>query len=281
MRVLRTISLLGSIAAVAAVGATSAAAGGDVTTVLYPAVVNVELVRANSQLAEAAKYQDEGDSAHAVASLTAARSHMHKAWIGAKYVIDNAPPPVTAAGALSRTTVVPKAMPKAVAKANAKAKKAKAPAHPSGGAVGGVSPYADEFTTAAAVMTLQDQVAETALGMIGTADATVLPAVSSTLFAALNDRDTAIAYIHSLPAPPAAAAGVHAKVSGGAIVGGWATTMPNVTFQVDDELTLIDNLNSSLKLSPGRTKVLNAAEVQNIKSERNLNLFWPPVPPAA
>jgi hypothetical protein len=277
MRVLRTILLLGSTAAVAAVGATSAAAGGDVTTVIYPAVVNVEMVRATNQLAEATKYQDEGDTAHAVASLTAARSHLHKAWLGAKYVIQNAPPPVAEAGTLSRTTVVPRA--KAVPKAKA-VKKAKAPAHSSGGAVGGTSPYADQYATAAAVFTLQDQVAETALGMLGTADATTLPVVSSTLFAAMNDRDTAIAYIHSLPVP-AAEAGVRAKVSGGAIVGAWATTMPNVTFQVDDELQMMDSLTGSLKLSPGRTKVLNAAVVQATKTERTLNQFWPPVPPEA
>jgi hypothetical protein len=268
--------LLGSIGAVAAVGATSAAAGGAPTTILYPAIVNVELVRTAKQLDLATTYQDGGDNAHAAAALTAARSHMRKAWIAAKYVIDNAPPPVAAAGSLSRTTVVPRA--KALPKAKS-AKKATSPAHTSGGVIAGATPYADQYTTAAAVLTLQDQVAETVLGMLALADPTVLPVASSTLFAALNDRDTAIAYIHSLPVP-AAPAGLHATVSGGVIAGTWDTTMANVVFQVDDELQVIDGLRATLTLSPGRAKVLDAAEIQNIKSERKLNLYWPPVPAA-
>jgi hypothetical protein len=274
MRLLRTFLLLGCAAAVAA---TSAVAGGAPTVTLYPAIVNVELVRTAKQLENAMAYQDEGDGAHAAASLTAARSHMRKAWIAAKFVIDNAPPPVAEAGSLSRPTIVPRA--KAISKAKA-VKKATPPAHTSGGAIAGATPYADQYTTAAAVFTLQDQVAETALGMLAQADATVLPVASSTLFAALNDRDTAIAYIHSLPVPPAAAAGTRATISGGVIAGTWDTTMSSLIFQIDDELQLVDGMRASLNLSPGRAKVLDATEIQNIKSERKVNLYWPPAPAA-
>src|SRR4051812_27060420 len=129
MRLLRT-TLLSAVAA--AVGATSALAGGGGGPPVYPAVVNVQLLRTAKQLEEATKFQDAGDGPHPVASLTSARSPLHRPWLAAKYVIDNAPPPVAGDGALSR--------PVPVAKAKV-AKRAAKPAHASGGAVGGVSPY--------------------------------------------------------------------------------------------------------------------------------------------
>ena len=69
---------------VAVVVASPAAAGGDVTTILYPAAVNVHMVQTTALLDKAATYQDEGDQAKATAALTAAASHLKKAWTAAK-----------------------------------------------------------------------------------------------------------------------------------------------------------------------------------------------------
>src|SRR5258705_258333 len=109
--------------------------------------------------------------------------------------------------------------------------------------------------------------------LLDTAAEPVLTAVSTTLFAALTARDTAIAYIHSVDTPAARSS----SLRGGAIAGTWATTMPGVAPIVDDELTQIDGIRATVNLSPGRKRILDAAELQDVKTGRNIANFWPPV----
>jgi hypothetical protein len=272
MKLLRIAPALAAVAAVSAFGADSAFAGGNAGPPVYPSFVNVQMVQTETLLGKASTYEDEADSAKAVTALTAAVSHMHKAWLAEKFYIDNAPPPVAASGSVKtalRKAFVPR--------------KSKVKARASGGAIPGASPFADQYTTGVGVLTLQHDVAEAAFAMLDHADATVLPVLSKALFAALNDRDTAIAYIHSVDTPPVAESGnVKAKghASGAPVTSGWASVMPGVLPYVDDELTAIDNLNKNLKLSPGRKRLLDDAELQDTKTERTINTYWPPVPPA-
>jgi hypothetical protein len=275
MRLLRIALPLGAFASFAAIAAGSAVAGGDAGPPLYPSFVNVQMVQTETLIAKAATYQDEGDTAKAVVALNAARSHMHKAWLAAKFYIDNAPPPVAGDSA---AFIVPKAKQVTKTKPQSKVKK-KAKAHSSGGAVAGASPYADQYATAVAVLTLEHDVAAAALGIMESADATLLPVVNTTLFNALNDRDTAIAYIHSVDVPPAASDGsVKGHSSGGAVAGSWGTVMPGVLPYVDDELSTVDSLRARLKLSPGRKRMLDDTELQDTKTERTINKYWPPLP---
>ena len=58
-------------------------AGGNAGPPLYPSLVNVQLVRTQSLLADAAAAEDAGDAAKADVALQAARSHMRKAWLAA------------------------------------------------------------------------------------------------------------------------------------------------------------------------------------------------------
>jgi hypothetical protein len=242
-------AVLGLIAAAPAAAAPPAhAAGGDAGTVLYPAIVNVRLVRTEAALQRAVEFADTGQIAQAVAQLTVVRSQMRLAWTGAKYVIDTAPPPVAGDGAVGQA---------------------------SGGAVGG-SPYADQYATALAVFNLQHDVAAMAVGLTDTGGTTLLASLSTTLFAALNGRDTAIAYVHSIdiPAPPA-----DARAAGAPIAGGWASTMPGAGSMLDDEIQQIEG---ALKgtVSAGVARVLRAAEFQDIKTQRTINQYWPPLPAA-
>jgi hypothetical protein len=251
-----------------AVTAGSAFAGGDAGPPLYPSAVNVQLVRTEALLQKATDYQDEGDAAKAVAALTATRSHLKKAWTAAKYIIDHAPPPVAADGGVAIRVKVP-AKPKVVPKAKA---------HTSGGAVAGASPFADQYQTAVGVLNLQHDVATTALGMLDTASGPLLSSVSTSLFYALNARDTAIAYIKKIQPPPVAAdGGVPAHSSGGAVAGSWATVMPGVAPYIDDEVQQIEALRASTNLSPGRTTVLSKAEIQDIDTGKTITQTWPPV----
>ena len=295
LRAVLPLALVAGLISVTAAGAASSAnsagggpaiahaAGGDVTTPLYPAIVNVRLVRAQNLLQQAAKYEDLGDYPNAVLALTAARSNMTKAWTGAKYVIQTAPPPPPG----DKPTAVRKAKAKkaVVRKARPVARRArlvrKVPvirARVSGGAIPGASPYADQYTTAAAVFSLQHAVATTALGMIDNASEPLLTAVSKDLFAALNARDAAVAYIHSLPVPPPGDRPLRARKSD-EVVGSWATTMPAVIPDLDDEMQQIDGIQATIKLSPGRARLLDLAELQDLRTERTINTYWPPIPP--
>ena len=276
MRPLRLTLLLGVIAAaVAAASAFAAApsssappvahaAGGDVTTVIYPAIVNTRLVRAQTLLDAATQYHDMGDDANAVKALAGVRANVSKAWTGDKYLIQNAPPPVAAEAGLRVTK--PKS-------------KSKSAAHASGGAVvGAVSPYADYFATTSAVLALDHNVATIAMSMVDTANATALPAINSAVFGALNARDSAIAFIHTLPVPAAAAghkASAHA--SGGAVVADWSTTMQPITFDTADELMQIKGLQAGGSAS----RLLTLAQAQITKTTATVNTDWPPTPPAA
>jgi hypothetical protein len=245
---MRSFKAIAAVAALSSlIAAAPAAAGGDAGTPLYPSIVNVRLVRTEAALQRAVEYADTAQVGQAVAQLTVARSQLRLAWTGAKYVIDTAPPPVAGDGAVGRA---------------------------SGGAIPGASPYADQYATALAVFNLQHDVAATAVGLTDTGGAALLASLSTTLFAALNGRDTAIAYIHSIdtPAPPA-----FARAAGGAIAGAWGSTMPGVAAMLDDEIQQIEG---SLKgsLSAGVARVLRAAEFQDIKTQRTINQYWPPLP---
>jgi hypothetical protein len=270
---IRATLILGGLATVLAAGAVAAtppskattppiagAAGGAPAVVLYPALVDVRMVRVRSLLAIASESEDMGDPTKAIAALTAVRSNLAKAWAAAKFVVDTAPPP--AAPAALHVASIHK------------------PARKSGAPVGG-SPYADQYATAQAVLNLQHTVASTAIGMMDIATAPLLAALNTTMFAALNARDTAVAYLHSIE-PPAAPAGVRVPASkaGAPIVAGWATTMQAILFDVDDELNQVDGMRALVNLSPSRKHLLDLAELQDSKTSRNINKFWPPAPAA-
>ena len=232
-------------------GPTAHIAGGDAGPLLYPSLVNVRLVRGEAALQRAVEYADEGQADKAVASLANARLHVRKAWAGAKYLIDNAPAaPPASDGSVGRM---------------------------SGGAIPGASPYASIYDTAFAVLSLQHDAASTSMGLIDSAKGTLLSSLSTTIFTALNGRDAAIAYIHSKAPPPAAGDGRVGRSSGAPVAGGWATVMPKVSSQLDDEMQQIDGTLAGT-VSSGATKVLKAAELQDVKSQKTLNQFWPPAP---
>lgn len=243
-KVLAAVGLAGLVSVGAAAGAVPAhIAGGDVA-LPYPSIVNVRLVRTEAALQRAVEYVDTAQADKAVAQLTIARAQMRKAWAGAKYVIDTAPP----AAAADNGTV----------------------GRASGGAV--VSPYADQYTTAGGVLSLQNEVATTAMGLLDSASGTLQSGLSSTIFAALNSRDTAVAYIHTKDVAAAPAGLAHA--SGGAVTG-FATTMQAVAPQLDDEMQQAHGMIKA-GVSTGVGKVLKAAVAQDLKSKKTVNKYWPP-----
>jgi hypothetical protein len=233
------------------------AAGGDVAPTL-PSIVRVRVNRGEKALEKASNYVDRNQNDKAITALLGARRNMYAAWKGAQYVIETAPPPVAGDASVHRVQ-----------------------AHKSGGAPAGTV-YADPVTTAVAVLGFQHDVAATGYSLLDGGKGTLLAAANTTVFAALDRRDQAIAYIAKLPAPPAAAdARVHrvtAHKADDAALPTFATLMPNVVPDLDDEEQQIQGLMKDGAVTPKGKTLLKDALVQVILTENTINTNWPPAP---
>jgi len=235
--------------------------GGSAGAPIFPGLVNSRLVRAQRALNRVVDYTDDDMDAKAEAALYRVRLQMRLAWRAAKYVIDTAPPPV----------IAPDSFTAAAGERRLRG---------AGGAAGAI---ADQYTTAGAVLGLQHTVAQTAIGIVDMAHGTLRDSLSRTIFAAMDQRDAAIAYIHSIDVPPPPGDGLastsatrHLK---GAPVGGtWGTVMPPIGSQVEDEINQIDGaLHLSQTLGTGIKRVYKDAEFQALQTQRAIDTFWPPV----
>jgi hypothetical protein len=219
--------------------------------------VRVRVNRGEKALELAGSYVDKDKPDKAIISLKNARRNMYAAWKGAVYVIQNAPPP-----------------PAADARVHTKRTKARK----SGGAVPGTV-YADPVTTAVAVLGFQHDVAGAAFGMTDGAKGTLLAAANTTMFAALDRRDSAVAFIHQLPPPPATDARVHAHKAD-AVVPTFDTLMPGVAGDIQDEIQQIQGVLADGAVVATGKKILKDAEAQDLLTQNTINTFWPPVPAA-
>ncbi len=237
--------------------AVPAFAGSDPGPPTYPGLVNSRLVRTEKALDRAVDNADDGNTDKAVSNLYTVRVQLKLAWRAARHKIEHSP---TAPPAPDGRIPVRKAR---------ASKKAVAAA------------VADQYTTAGGVLDMQHTVAQTTIGMIDSAHGTLRDRLSRTLFAALDQRDTAVNYIHSIDTtpPPPPDRGVHARASGAPVGGAWATVMPPIADEVSDEIDQIDGaLDLSATMGAGIKRVLNAAELQDVKTQRVINTYWPPLP---
>ena len=253
-------------------------AGGAPTALIYPSIVSTRLVRAQAALDKAARYSDIGMPDKAIIALTAARNNLSKAWRGAKYVIRTTPPPPPAAGkAVFHKRAFMKSGRLRIYTGRRSTRVHGADVVPPVGAV-----PASIYDTGFAALSLQHYAATVSVGLIDDTSGTTLTAVRSTLARSLNDRDAAIAYIHSIDIPPPPAAGkVQAHHAGTPVgVGGWGDTMPNATVQLGDEIQQVEGTLDNTGLTAAQTSILQGADYRDIKTERTLNQLWPPLPPA-
>ncbi|HEV7884992.1 MAG TPA: hypothetical protein VGO81_15575 [Solirubrobacteraceae bacterium] len=253
-------------------------AGGAATALIYPSIVSTRLVRAQAALDKAARYSDIGMPDKAIIALTAARNNLSKAWRGAKYVIRTTPPPPPAdAKAVFHKRAFMKSGRLRIYTGRRSRRVHGADVVPPVGAV-----PATIYDTGFAALSLQHYAATVSVGLIDDTSGTTLTAVRSTLARSLNDRDAAIAYIHSIDIPPPPAdAKVQAHHAGTPVgAGGWADTMPNATVQLDDEIQQVEGTLDNTGLTAAQTSILQGADYRDIKTERTLNQLWPPLPPA-
>jgi hypothetical protein len=243
--------------AIGLVAASPAAAGSDPGAAVYPGLVNSRMVRTQKALDRAIDFAEEGQTEKAVASLYTARLQVKLAWRAAKYVIENAPAP-PAGDRVQR-------------RARRRAKRASRLRASQSAAV------ADQYTTAGGVLTLQHTVAQTAIGMIDSAHGTLRDSLSRTIFTALDQRDAAVAYIHSIDVPPPPGDG-KARASGAPVGGAWGTVMPDAGTDIDDEINQIRGAMAlSATLGTGVRHVLKDAELQDLETQSAINKYWPPV----
>jgi hypothetical protein len=251
------------------------AAGGEETVLVYPSLVNTRLVRAQDALERAAKHSDEAQPPKAIIDLTAARENLSKAWSGAKYVIQHAPPapPAEEASAIHR----PSAIHRGAFMKSGRLRIYKGKHHTKGLRLvhkASVPPTpATPYDTAFAVLSLEHYAATTTVGLIDNSLGTNLLAVRSTLARSLNERDAAIAFIHSIDVtPPGEEEGEEEAAS-------WSTTMPNAIPQLDDEVLQAEGTLAEPNLTGMQTSILQGAQYRDLKTDRTLTTYWPPPPP--
>ena len=246
------------------------AAGGEETVLVYPSLVNARLVRAQAALERAAKHSDEDKPEKAIIDLTAARENLSKAWSGAKYVIEHAPaaPPAEEATVMHRGAFM-KSGRLRIYKPKHHKKGIRA-VHKAGGAVGPTP--ATPFDTGFAVLSLEHYAATTTVGLIDGSFGTNLLAVRSTLARSLNERDAAIAFIHSIDVKPPSEEEEEGEEEETA---SWATTMPNAIPQLEDEIQQVEGTHTEPNLTGAQTSILRGAEYRDLKTDRTLNTYWP------
>jgi hypothetical protein len=243
-------------AAVAPGHANARAAGSDGPPPVLPSIVRKRINRGEKALDRAGDYVDREQPAKAVVSLLNARRNMYAAWRNAVDVVENAPPPPVAVPDRlhSRVPVRKKAQGSAV--------------------------YLGPEETAVAVVNFQHDVATAAFDLLDGAKGTLRDAVSTTMFASLNRRDKAILYIHNrpVPVPPAEADRVHAQAADEDAAPTFATLMPGVVPDLDDELGQIRGLVRGGALTPGEKRIMGLAKSQVLETKDQVDTWWPPVP---
>jgi len=222
------------------------AAGGDPVPVL-PSAVRVRIKRGQNALDKVGDYVDKGEPDKAVNSLRGARANMYAAWRAAKYGIVNAPPPVEEDKAIARAS----------------------------GDLGPGTLYAAPQETAVAVLGYQHDVFTATLGLLDDAKGSLRDALSTTMFAALDRRDSAIAFIHTVPDPDVEAKAI-AQASAVAPTAGFAALMPGVTGDLDDEQAQAAELLANGALTPGEKRIVRLAQSQTLRTENTINTYWPP-----
>jgi hypothetical protein len=235
------------------------ASGSDGPPPVLPSIVRKRINRGEKALERAGDYVDRDMPDKAVVSLRNARRNMYAAWRNAVDVVENTPPAPAAPDDLAarRVPIL------------------RGTAHAS-------ATYTGPDETAVAVLDFQHDVAATAFDLLDGAKGNLRDAVSRTMFAALDRRDRAIVYIHGRPAPPPPPGDglMLARAAGAPVAGGtFATLMPGIVPDLDDELFQTRGLIRGGALTPGEKRIMRMAKDQVLETKDQVNTWWPPLPP--
>jgi hypothetical protein len=231
---------------------------------VLPSIVAKRISRGEKALERAGDYVDREMPDKAVVSLRNARGNMYAAWRNAVDVVENAPPPPPVGDGLAARGRVP-----LVEKAHSS------------------TVFVSPEETAVAVLGFQHDVATSAFDLLDGAKGTLRDAVSTTMFASLDRRDKAIVYIHNRPVPPPPPGdGLRARANSGIVAHAsdedpaptFATLMPDVVTDLDDELGQIRGLVRGGALTPGEKRIMGQSKSQILETKDTVNTWWPPLP---
>ena len=240
------------------------ASGSDGPPPVLPSIVRKRIDRGEKALERAGDYVDRALNDKAIVSLRSARGNMYAAWRNAVDVVENAPPPPPPGDGLAASRRV-----RFVAKAHSS------------------TVFLGPEETAVAVLGFQHEVATSAFDLLDGAKGALRDAVSTTMFSSLTRRDSAIVYIHNRPVPPApapddlsarASSDIAAHASDEDPAPTFATLMPDVVTDLDDELGQIRGLVRGGALTPGEKRIMGMAKSQILESKDTVDTWWPPLP---
>ena len=167
------------------------------------------------------------------------RRQLAAAWRGAKYYVENPPPPVAEDAQEADDAPI----------------------------------VADPPTAAFAVFESYHAVAATIGQLVDGARVPVLNSMSTTLFWTLDARDKAIAAARTFD-PPVDPEGEEPEGEAAT----FATVMPGTVAHFDDEIQQLKGLQADAKdLRPGGARILRLALAQTLLSQNTVNTAWPPV----
>jgi hypothetical protein len=238
-------------------GGTAHLAGGDLPPII-PSIVQTRITRTENAIERLNRYADNLDTAKLTKVSKVIRRQTTAAWRGAKYYLKHAPAPAPEDRAV-------------------RVRRLRAHAHLSDDPV--LPVVADPVTTAIAVFGLAHDVSANAIELTDGAHGTTLSGVSRTLFWTLDKRNAMVADAQALQPPPAPEdrGAAHVSQEEGAV--DFATLMPQVTQQIDDEIQHVDGLLSdATDLRPRGRTILGRARTEVVGTEATINTIWPPVP---
>jgi hypothetical protein len=126
------------------------------------------------------------------------------------------------------------------------------------------------------VLSYQHDVYNATLGLLDDSKGTLRDALSTTMFAAADRRDAAIAYIKTLAPPVDPEAKVVANAADDPVVGDFTVLMPGIVVDLDDELEQGNELLAGGSLTPGEKRIVRLGNAQVLQTENTVNTAWPP-----
>ena len=260
-----TIGLAMAPAALAAPSSANAdhvrakAVGSDGPPPVLPSLVRTRIARGTKTIERAGDWVDQEDYAKAVVSLRNVRRNMYAAWRGAVDVVENAPPPAPPGDGLKRARVQARAS----------------------------ATYVGPEETAVSVLNFQHDVAVAAYGLLDGAKGSLRDDGEHDDLRGARPAPTGRpSSIHGRPVPPPppphlahASRHPYAHASDEDAPPSFATLMPAVVPDLDDELSQIKALVRGGALTPGEKRIMGQARAQVLETKDQINTWWPPLPP--
>jgi hypothetical protein len=248
-------------------GPVAHSAGGDAPP-LNPAIVGVPITRTAAALDNAADAIDRGQGATAAGPLRASRRNLIRSYRGARFLINNAPPPAAEEATVSARRFVKLAR-RHIRAARAENGRGWIRAQASGDPTGPV--LADVPTAVFNVLTSQYDAATTAIGLLADTTGNLLNRVRTTVNTAviLRNRIVRLVAAAAPPAPEEARAAQDEPTT-------FDMVMPGLAVLLGDEIQQIQVTQQDDSVPAGARGLLGDVLAADQQILTQVNTLWPP-----